>query len=459
MGRCISKIKPFFVIGAVLLWLSSLVFAQISPEQERKVLEEELKKLEAQIEQYEMDITKTKQEKQTLQNKIYSLKKEIEKLDLQITKQNIMIKDLDYQIRDTEKSIETTEQQIEKYRQRLAHILRVIYQEDQKSLFEILISEPKFSNFFAALVSLERIGAENKKLLANIKNLKGYLEKQRTSLSSEKKDLEHTVSIQMLQKEQNARKKQEQEYYLRITDAEYARRLQEKEAIEKRAAEIRARLFELIGVIKAPTFGEAVEIAKATAAIINVRPALLLGVLSQESAIGKNVGQCYLKNPKTGNGVNVSTGAVVNNVMKPSRDVQPFLQITQELGRDPFATPVSCPIPSVGGYGGAMGPAQFIPSTWMLYKDRLAAILNKTPDPWNIKDSFLAAALYLADFGATKQTENDEWKAAMIYFSGSTNPRYRFYGDQVLERTACAQTFIDQGTMSYGCELLLLGRK
>jgi membrane-bound lytic murein transglycosylase B len=85
------------------------------------------------------------------------------------------------------------------------------------------------------------------------------------------------------------------------------------------------------------------------------------------------------------------------------------------------------------GWGGAMGPAQFIPSTWMLYKERLKSLLGKTPDPWNIKDAFLAAALYLTDYGAAKRSYSAEWKAAMIYFSGSTNPKYRFYGDSVMK--------------------------
>ena len=121
--------------------------------------------------------------------------------------------------------------------------------------------------------------------------------------------------------------------------------------------------------------------------------------------------------------------------MKPSRDIKPFLEITKSLGKDPFSTPVSCPIPSVGGYGGAMGPAQFIPSTWMIYKGRLEKILGREPNPWSIKDAFLAAALYLADYGARKQSYSAEWRAAMIYFSGTTNLRYRFYGDSVMQIT------------------------
>ena len=79
-----------------------------------------------------------------------------------------------------------------------------------------------------------------------------------------------------------------------------------------------------------------------------------------------------------------------------------------------------------------MGPAQFIPSTWSSYRNRLATIIGRPADPWNIRDAFMAAGLYLSDYGAAKQTKIAEGKAALIYFSGSSNSRYRFYSDSVL---------------------------
>jgi membrane-bound lytic murein transglycosylase B len=226
--------------------------------------------------------------------------------------------------------------------------------------------------------------------------------------------------------------KKEQEKILEQTkgkESEYQKMLA---ATKQKAAEIRARIFELIGVPEAPTFGEALDIAKYVERITGVRPAFLLAVLEQESAIGQNVGQCFLANTSTGAGVKANgNGAIVPKVMSPARDVPYFLNITKDLGRDPFKTLVSCPMSF--GWGGAMGPAQFIPSTWMLYKDRVKSIFGSA-DPWSIKDSFLAAGLYLSDYGAAKKTRDAEWRAAMIYFSGSTNSRYSFYGNSVLTR-------------------------
>ncbi|MDD2697064.1 MAG: lytic murein transglycosylase [Candidatus Pacebacteria bacterium] len=445
MSHRFQKIIFLLVIFAAFLLPPFFVFAQetatsteegsqATPQEERQALEDELKQLEEQIAQYDEDITKTAQQKNTLQNQISLLTKKISQLNLQISQSNVMIKDLSLQINDTEGSIDQTNLKILDSRSKLSSILQIIYEEDQKSLVEMLLSEKELSDFFDNLMALEALNAKSQEFLQDIKNLKSSLEIQKQSLDQNKSDLESVVKLKALQKQESETTKKEQNSYLKLTETQYQASLQKKTEAEKRAAEIRARIFELIGVPEAPTFGEALDIAKYVESVTGVRPAFLLAVLTQESNIGKNVGQCFLKDPKTGDGVVAYNGKEVSRVMKPSRDVGPFLTITQELGRDPYNTPVSCPMSY--GYGGAMGPAQFIPSTWMLYKDKAAGITGKAADPWNIKDAFLAAALYLADYGATKQTYNAEWKAAMIYFSGSTNTAYRFYGDSVMKITA-----------------------
>jgi len=382
----------------------------------RKLLEECEKYYQEQSEEIEGDLNKTNQEKETLENKIYSLNKKIKNLNYQISQSNLIIKDLGYQIQDTEVSIEKTSLKIEDSKTKLANILRSIYEEDQKPVVEILFSENNLSGFFDNLVSLEVLNEKSKDLLQNIKVLKSNLEGQKVSLDQEKGELEHMVEIQTVQKKQNSQTKQEQEYYLELTEQEYQKYLAEKQEMDQKAAEIRSRIFELIGIPEAPTFGEAYDIAKYVQGITGVRPAFLLAVLTQESNIGKNVGQCYLKNPTTGSGEVIKSGRAINKVMKPTRDVGPFLIITDGVGRDPYQTPVSCPMSY--GWGGAMGPAQFIPSTWIIYKDRLENITGKPGDPWDIKDAFLAAALYLSDYGAKKQTYDGEINAALSYFAG-----------------------------------------
>jgi membrane-bound lytic murein transglycosylase B len=112
---------------------------------------------------------------------------------------------------------------------------------------------------------------------------------------------------------------------------------------------------------------------------------------------------------------------------------------------DAETTPVSCPMMTKGkqvGWGGAMGPAQFIPSTWMGYKDKIAAITGKSANPWDIRDAFLATAIKTKADGAG--TVAGEWAAAMKYFSGGTNTKFRFYGDNVVATANKYQADIDE---------------
>lgn len=395
----------------------------------REECEAILKQYEDEIARYENDISKTQKEKDTLNNKISILKNRIKKLELQISQSNVMIKDLTLQLKDTEGSIDKNSLKIEEKKGNLSNILRLIYEEDQKSVVEILLSENEISGFFNNLMALENLNSKNEDLLKEIKNLKVYLEDQKEFLDQEKNDLENLLEMQELQKQQNESTKKEQETLLEKTkgkESEYQKLLK---STQEKAAQIRARIFDLIGIPQAPTFGEAYDLAKYVESTTGIRPAFLLAVLTQESNIGKNVGQCFVINTTTGEGKRIQSGEKASRTMKPGSNMTAFLQITQELGRDPLNTPVSCPMSF--GWGGAMGPAQFIPSTWMIYRDRVRAATG-TADPWNIRDAFVASALYLKDKGADSRNYGDEWGAAIAYFAGYVNRRYRFYGDSVM---------------------------
>ncbi len=207
-----------------------------------------------------------------------------------------------------------------------------------------------------------------------------------------------------------------------------------KQQAAKRA-QILAALFSLRDTAAIP-FGDALKYANLASQKTGVRPAFILAILKQESAWGKDQGSCYLTNPTTGSGIGKNSGKAVNNVMKPTRDVQPFMDITGALGRDPYKTLVSCPIGGYG-YGGAMGPAQFIPSTWKLMQNKIASALGIAhSDPWNPRDAFMASALYLDDLGAGAGGYTAERTAACRYYGGGskcTNTTAP-YGDQVMAK-------------------------
>ena len=408
--------------------------------------------------QLAQDLTKTSAQKNTLQSAITKLKNKISGLEADINQGKIMVNDLNVQISDTQVSINKTSSEIQDSQSQIANILRSIHEEDGKPSFVILL-EGSLSDFFGNLTYLESLNSKVSDLLDSTKNLKTYLQGQQVKMNDNVDQLQKTIAIQTLQKQQNEQNKKEQDQYLQLTETQYQLQLKTKQATEAKSAKIKSMLFQMVGVSKTPTFGEALEVAKSAAALVGIRPAFLLAEISQESAIGKNVGQCYLTDAGTGAGKKVSSGAAIMRVMRPTRDVQPFISITTALGRDPYNTPVSCWIPAyVGGvptgWGGAMGPAQFIASTWNLFAARLKTLLGATADPWGVKDSFTAAGLYLSDLGASAQTTSAESKAASKYYGGSSA-----YARSVMYKAACIQSFIDNGSFTYddGCQASILG--
>ena len=91
-----------------------------------------------------------------------------------------------------------------------------------------------------------------------------------------------------------------------------------------------------------------------------------------------------------------------------------------------------------------MGPAQFIPTTWILYEDAVARRTgNNPPNPWNPLDAFMASGLLLKDNGAGARTHKAERTAALKYLAGGNwaTPSYAFYGDDVM---GLAQKYQDQ---------------
>jgi peptidoglycan hydrolase CwlO-like protein len=436
---------------------------------------------EAKRKDVESDMTKTSEEKKTLQTQISSLNKKIKDLDYQIYQSNLSIKSLGFQINDTETSIVETEKEIVSQKEKIGLILRAVADEDKKSFVEVLIASKTISEFFDNLVYLETLSVKNQDLLSHFENLEASLKGQQVSLGEEKGEKESLLELQSVQKKESSSTKKEKDKLYTLTETQYQAQLKAKEEIEKKATEIAKKLIQITGLAddqKAPSFGEALEIAKQIGNSIGVRPAFLLAIISQESAIGRNVGQCYITNKETGGG-KYSNGKLVNRIVHPTRDLPVFLDIINNSGRVMEKTPVSCWINDcvskyggtyfhckatvaqngeiicaksgyvAFGFGGAMGPAQFIPSTWDIYDQKVMAVTGKSvADPWNIKDAFTAAGLYLKDLGGGKTS--GEYSAASRYYGGSSA-----YAKSVSTRAWCIQEFTDKGSMSDYCQGLI----
>jgi len=390
-------------------------------QKQKESLEAQLQEVLKQIEGYKKTITDIQKQKRSIQNEIKIVESNIKKVELEIRAIDLSIKKLNQKITETKKSIQITEEKIDKSKEVLTAALRYYYQLRQRSVVEVFLAQANLSDYFNNFFYLQRLQEQINTEIDNLKDLNQKLNKQKENLENQLQEQSDLLSLQKIKySELQDLRKEKQTLLAQASkqESQYKKLLEES---EKTAAQIREQIYRLAGGAGPITFGEAYNLAKIAEKYTNVRPAFLLAVLHYESKLGQNVGTCHYK-----------------DAMKPSE--QPiFEQIVKELGLDPNRMPVSCK--PWYGWGGAMGPAQFLPSTWMKYRDQVSKITGNNPaSPWNNLDAFIAAALYLADKGADQRTYNAEWKAAMIYFAGSnwTNPSLSFYGDDVM---AIAQRF------------------
>ena len=396
--------------------ISNTLLAQVSNTQTLKqALESQLQEVMKQIDNYKQQISNIQKQKQGIQQEISLINAKIKKAELEIQAIEIQIGNLQKRISETKRAIEETQAKVEKSRVFLSAAIKYYYQLSRKSAIEVVLAEEQLSDYFKDFVYVQKLQGQINKEIVTLRDLNESLNYQKAKMEDQLAEQSDLLSIAQVKRQELAGLRGERQVVLAQTQNQENTVSSQLQESEKTAAQIRTQLVGLAGGSGPIKFADALRIAQIASNLTGIRPAFLIAILDYESKLGKNVGTCtYLE------------------AMKPT-DRSLFEQITRELGFDPLSKRVSCK--PWYGWGGAMGPAQFIPSTWMGYRDRVSALTgNKPANPWNITDAFMAAAIKLTDAGAGKQTSQAEWKSAMIYFAGSnwSKPSLSFYGDDVL---------------------------
>lgn len=440
----------FLIIALLFSVTPNYLFAQVvadaqNTQEKQAQLEKELADINNEIAGLNNTIGGLKQQGVSLDRDIKLLEATVSRANLNIKAKNLEIARLGDGIKEKSRTVERLSVRIDKEKQSLAQLIRKTNELDEATLTEMILSTDGLSEFFVDLDSFGSIRAALKNSAdalrsAQEENLgaQKVLEERQAKEADARAELTRNKTIvEANEKEKNV--------LLKITknkEKEYQGVLTKRKA---RAAEIRAALFALrdSGEIK---FGQALDYANVVALKTGIRPAFLLAIFQQESSFGKNQGSCFLRNADTGSGIGSRSGSVIAKVMNPTRDVPEFMRITNKLGRDTWNTLVSCP--QEVGWGGAMGAAQFIPSTWVMFEDRITnALGTDIADPWSARDAFMAAGLYLTDLGARPGSYSAERDAACRYFSGrkcSQSSWASTYGNQVMAKASNIQeTMID----------------
>lgn len=315
---------------------------------DRKELEQALAECQAQIEKNERILQQQTTERKGTESDILLINNEINKGLVRIKQIDAAIKSLGAEIVDKEETVKDLSEEFSESQQFLRTLLQRINESEQTGFARFLFSNATLSSFFVRVNehqslretvenSIRKVTALRERVAANIDDLENKKEERGSARQQQRATVNQV---------QDQRKKKERLLDLQVTrEKQTAEKLNE---IEQRVAEIENRLFELSGTGDI-SFGQAVQYAREVERATGVRPAFLLGLIKNESDLGKNVG----------------TGNYLTD-MHPTRDAPIFPYIAKLLGfGDPSELKVSA---NPGfGWGGAMGPAQFIPSTWVRF--------------------------------------------------------------------------------------------
>ncbi len=364
---------------------------------------------ENKIEDLKDEIDEMEEVEMNISNQIESINHNIIVIESQLKKTQEVANQLNQELERLKQEIAKVEEKISKQKNVLADA--IVKMNAVTNEMQLIFMEKKggVEKFFRTIDTYDEFEKNILEIVEKIKETKKEVEKKKEEVSEK---LEETSRILEMQKDQQLALAYEQK--------------RKQELLSKTRQEIsslKAQLNALQSLGSPISLEEAIEAAQYASKKTGVRTAFLLGVLRVESNLGQNVG-----------------GGRYKTDMNPNQHFI-FKEICKELGLNPSNMPVSKRIcyntkskDGCGGWGGAMGPAQFMPSTWMGYKDKVARITgNNPPNPWNLKDALVAMGLKLGDVPGVKEGKRlAEKKAASMYLAGGNWQYYVWYGDRVI---------------------------
>ncbi len=287
----------------------------------------------------------------------------------------------------------------------LGKLILEAYYDDGTTVLPELLSE---DDLFAALNNPDRYQTMSGKM----QEVLAHLQDVRDAAASAKADLEQTKQ----EKRDLLAQKQYQKQHLVADQQNTQSDLQDIQAsisdLKGKLSELQNELNGLLG--KSYSTDDVWSAVKFASKQTGVPKGVLMGFLGTETKFAANVGSGTYKKD-----------------MNPSQR-STFESICKDLGINPSKQPVSkrvCYNPKAkdgcGGWGGAMGVAQFIPTTWMGYADSVSAITGNSPaSPWSLADGVTAMALKLKKTPGITGGSKSAVKSAACSYLGACSTSY-----------------------------------
>ena len=289
----------FFLLSSTLL-STKIASAQVATSTVIETAAQKEARLQAELAQVLKEQAETEAILTDAQNQSASLKRDILILDtkikaaqLNIKAKNLLIESLGKDISKKQDEISSLEDRIDRGRETLAQIMRKTNEIDTISMPEFLLARDNLSTVLSDIDTFESVRESLKTTFEQIRSDKTQTESEKDALDKRKNnEMDARAVIQTEQKniQNDEAAKQRLLTTSKGNEKTYSQLLADKKT---QAAQIRAALFSLRDTAAIP-FEKALQYANSASKATGIRPAFLLAILTQESALGKNVGTCYL---------------------------------------------------------------------------------------------------------------------------------------------------------------------
>jgi peptidoglycan hydrolase CwlO-like protein len=405
-----------FGLSIFLLFFFFCACLSAQNDSQQQELKSKIENLRSQIQQYQNQIYSKEKQAETLAGDVTDLEKDIAKIELQIEETELVIQSLNIDIANKQLEIDAMQKEVVAKKTVLSQFMQELYERGDATSIELALGNENFSDYFFQADSIESFEERAREIYDQFVFLREGLKREQEAMLSRK---QQQTDLRIMQKDQEKTLDQEKT----MKNILLTKTRNEKEAISLQMEKLQEELSALQSLGEPINIDTAISAARYASRFTNVAPEFLLGVLRIESSLGTNVG-----------------GGRYKTDMNPAQ-WDTFKKICDELGTNPSNVPVSRRAcynsdakDGCGGWGGAMGPAQFMPSTWMGYKSKVEKLTGQAPaNPWSLEDSLVAMGLKLAAVDGVTSGDQKAWaKAAGMYLAGGNWENYSWYSDRVL---------------------------
>jgi len=453
-----SKIKPFlnnhkavllcglfilffmFSFGIVRSAEVDISEADVQENNERiEQIKEEIKQTQKEIDKNSEEVKALQQKSRTLQRDVAIYDSQMNKNELELKETKLAIQEADVEMDEIKEELTEGEKKVEENKESLKNLIRLLYSYEQDSMLEILITRDNLSDFFNEIDAIGFVKDGMFQAIIDLRIQKEELNFRSEELEQQQEEKGKLIQIKAYQNDSLQELKVQKNELLEVTKGDEKQFQQLLEENKNILPSLRNQLYDLQSLGQKIKFDDAYSAAKYIGARIGVRPAFLLGILKVESNLGVNTGSgnweddmysCYMRLSEIAR----TQDRKAYYVKRANTEKNAYFSIIERLGIDPYSVKVSKE--PTYGCGGAMGPAQFIPSTWLAYEPRIADVSGHyPPSPWDLADAMAAMAILVSDTpGVIGGDYNAEYEAAGRYLGGGNwrSKNLFFYPNKVM---------------------------